>query len=65
MVALMIFLAVYATVCTWFFIALLRWSRGSMQPCACGGSMGSSRVGFVHGAKMCYPFAESLSARSA
>jgi hypothetical protein len=59
MLALMIFLAVYATVCTWFFIALLRWS------CACGGALGVGKTGFVHGAKMCYPFAESLSARSA
>jgi hypothetical protein len=65
MLALMIFLAVYATVCTWFFIALLRWSRGSMRPCACGGALGVGKTGFVHGAKMCYPFAESLSARSA
>ncbi|MFN8184470.1 MAG: hypothetical protein U0R23_08620 [Candidatus Nanopelagicales bacterium] len=65
MLGFLLFLALYATACAWFFVALLRWSRGSLKLCACGGSLGSGTEEFVHGARMCYPFAESLSARSA
>lgn len=59
MVAFIAFLAVYFIACSWFFIALLRWTIRTERGCACHGSFGN--VNFVHSAKMCYPRAESLS----
>ena len=65
MLGFLLFLALYATTCTVFFVALVRWSRGSLKLCACGGSLGSGTTRFVHGARMCYPYAESLEAPAA
>lgn len=61
MAVLIAFLAVYALVTVSFFVALLRWTVRSERGCACGGGMGG-RFAMVHGAKSCYPAAESLSA---
>ncbi len=60
MLGFLLFLAMYATACTVFFVALLRWTRGSLRLCACGGSLGSDTTRFIHGARSCYPYAESL-----
>ena len=60
MVAFIAFLAVYFVVCSWFFIALLRWTIRTERGCSCHGSFGATD--FVHTPKMCYPTAESLTA---
>ena len=60
MVALMVFLAVYAMTCGWFFAKLLRWTIDSERECSCRGALGSGSVGILHGPKMCYPMAEAL-----
>lgn len=61
MAALITFLALYALVTMWFFVALVRWTIRSERTCACGGAMGD-RFAMVHGTKSCYPAAESLRA---
>lgn len=61
MAALIGFLAIYALVMAWFFIALVRWTiRNERGGCACRGSLGSAQFAFTHGPQMCYPAAEAL-----
>ena len=58
---LIVFLALYALVAGWFFIALMRWTlRTQRGGCACGGSLGNGLIAFTHAEKMCYPAAEGL-----
>jgi hypothetical protein len=61
MAVLFAFLALYAFVMGWFFIALLRWTlRTERGQCACAGTLGKGIMAFTHGDKMCYPAAEGL-----
>jgi hypothetical protein len=62
MVPLMLFLAVYAIVCGWFFVRLLRWTIHSERACSCRGSLDAGTVAILHGPKTCYPIAEALRA---
>jgi hypothetical protein len=64
MAVLIVFLAVYATVCTWFFVLLVKWTVQSERKCSCRGSMKGGMVGFIHSPRACYPVAESLHAMS-
>jgi hypothetical protein len=60
MAVLITFLALYALVMMWFFVALLRWTlRSERGGCACGGSLGSGLM-MIHGSTSCYPAAEGL-----
>jgi hypothetical protein len=61
MAALITFLALYALVTIWFFVALLRWTIRSERRCACGGAMREGVFGVVHGPRTCYPSAEAVS----
>jgi hypothetical protein len=63
MAALIIFLALYALVTMWFFVALMRWTIRSQRRCACGGAMREGAFSVLHGTRMCYPSAEALSLR--
>jgi hypothetical protein len=58
---LIVFLALYALVTGWFFIALMRWTlRSERGGCACRGSLGNGQIAFTHADKMCYPAVEGL-----
>ena len=60
MVPLMLFLAVYAFACGWFFVKLLRWTIDSGRACSCRGALDEGTMGILHGPKTCYPIAEAL-----
>ncbi len=60
MVALMFFLALYAVVMVWFFVALMKWTIRSERGCACRGALSGARFDILHGPKTCYPMLEAL-----